>query len=139
MDIRIIEENDFKKGYIELLYQLSNYSLNINEIEFKNKILNKDKNYQIIVLEIDNKIIGAGSIFILNKIHNNNVGLIEDVIIDKNYRSKGYGKLIIEKLVKIGFGDFNCYKIILNSKDHNIKFYESCNFIKVGNELKYNN
>ena len=85
-----------------------------------------------------NKIIGAGTILILHKIHNNPIGEIHDVFIDEEYRKLGLGKNIIEYLTNIGLNNFHCYKIILNCLNPNVSFYEKCDFQKVGNEMKYN-
>jgi len=134
MKIRYIQPNDYNKGYLDLLYQLSQYKSNINYDDFKSYI-DQNKNMIIKVIEVDNKIIGAGSLFILNKIHCNPIGQIEDVVIDQNFRIQGFGKLIISNLVKEA-NIYNCYKIILNSHSENYKFYKSCGFEKSGFQLK---
>lgn len=134
--MRNIEYNDYDKGYMDLMYQFSNYSYPITKDQFK-KYLDSQKN-KIIVLysNSDNKIIGAGSIFKLEKIHNNPVGFIEDVIISKEYRGNKYGKLLIKKLIDIGKNEYKCYKVVLNCIDYNVGFYEKCGFKKVGCEMK---
>ena len=58
-----------------------------------------NNNFKIIVIKLYDKIIGAGTIFKINKLHNNPIGQIEDVIINSEYRNKGLGKNIIEKLI----------------------------------------
>ena len=95
--------------------------------------------YKILVIysQITNMIIGSGTIFKIEKIHNNPVGQIEDIIINNEYRGYGLGKELIKNLVNIGLNEFKCYKIILNCLDKNIGFYEKCNFITTGIEMKY--
>ena len=85
-----------------------------------------------------NKIIGAGTIFKLIKLHNNPVGQIEDVIITESYRKKKLGKLLIKELVRIAINEFKCYKVILNCLDKNIGFYLKCGFKVVGAEMRIN-
>ena len=134
---RNIEYDDFEKGYIDLMYEFTNYNYPITKEEFVNFIDTRDY-YRIVVIysEIEKRIIGAGTIIIVHKIHNNPIGLIEDVIISEKYRKNRLGKQIIEKLIDIGKNEFKCYKIILNCLEKNIKFYENCGFIEVGVEMK---
>jgi glucosamine-phosphate N-acetyltransferase len=86
---------------------------------------------------IHKKIIGCGSFFILNKVHTNPIGQIEDVVIDKNYRGLGYGKLLIDFLVKFGKEKTTCYKIVLNCTQENLEFYHKCGFKEIANQCKY--
>ena len=136
--LREIEMYDHK-SYLELMFEFTNFTYNLSYDDFI-LYLNDMKNHnKIIVLysKFENKIIGAGTIFKINKLHNNPVGQIEDVIVNDNFRGRGYGKLIIDELINIGLNDFKCYKIILNCLDKNIKFYEKCNFEEVGVEMKF--
>jgi glucosamine-phosphate N-acetyltransferase len=134
--VKDIEVNDYYDGYLELMYEFTNYKKNIDINFFTNYIKNRN-NVRIIVLKTgNNKIIGAGTIFNIEKLHNNSIGQIEDVIITEKYRNNGLGKIIINKLIEIGKNEFNCYKIILNCLDKNIEFYKKCDFNVVGVEMK---
>tara|TARA_B110000285_G_C14973829_1_gene537939 strand:- start:232 stop:672 length:441 start_codon:yes stop_codon:yes gene_type:complete len=134
-----LTKNDYY--YLDFIFQFTNYHYNCSPENFKKYLLNMQQNKlgKIILLKEkeSNKIIGAGTILILHKIHNNPIGEIHDVFIDEEYRKLGLGKKIIDYLTNIGLNDFYCYKIILNSVDHNISFYEKCDFQKVGNEMRY--
>ena len=136
---RNIEYDDFDKGYMDLMFEFTNYHNQITKQKFIN-FIDMQKNYKTIIIysEIEKRIIGAGTIIIVHKIHNNPIGQIEDVIISEKYRKNGFGKQIIEKLIDIGKNECKCYKIILNCLEKNIKFYENCGFINVGVEMKYN-
>ena len=118
-----------------------NYEISYNDFCKQLLILieNNFCNILVIYSNKENKIIGAGSIYKLIKLHNNAVGQIEDIIITEKYRGYGYGKILTKKLCEIGLTNFKCYKIILNCLEKNIEFYEKCNFINVGFEMKYNN
>ena len=61
----------------------------------------KGKFYRTIVIysEIEKRIIGAGTIIIVHKIHNSRIGQIEDIIISEKYRKNGFGKQIIQKWI----------------------------------------
>lgn len=125
-----------KKQYLDLLFEFTNYKYDISDEEF---IKRYDSNKKIIVIYHNNQLIGAGTIYKLNKLHNNSISQIEDIIIAQNYRGSGLGKRLIDVLVKIGLDDFKSYKVILNCSDENISFYEKCGFVLSGNEMKYNN
>ena len=136
MFIKEISSDDYNNGYLDLLFEFSNYKKNISFEEFTMHLNLRDK-IRIYVAVDNNQIIGAGTIFKLDKLHNNPVGQIEDVIITESYRRKGIGKEIIDRLVTIGLNEMKCYKVVLNCLDKNIKFYEKCGFEVVGSQLRY--
>ena len=116
------QRNDFdavKKLLIEGFS--SKFKNDINENFF---LLN---NYGFVLKE-DEKLLGFASIHVINKINRISC-LIEDVVIDSNYRGKGLGKLLINHLIKFS-KTLDSDKIILNSKESNTKFYEKLGFKK---------
>jgi RimJ/RimL family protein N-acetyltransferase len=133
MEYSFLKETDLEE-YSALMFEFSNYKKDITVEYFKEYIQRPD--IKILVVRLNNKIIGAGTIFKLEKMHNNPVGQIEDVIITENYRGIGLGKEIVNALVKIGLNDFKCYKVILNCLDKNIKFYEKCGFNISGSQMR---
>ena len=139
LSITEITHEDYNNGYMNLMYEFSNYKKDVTNEIFKKYISNRDNVRILVIRDIENKIIGAGTIFKLEKLHNNPIGQIEDVIITETYRNCGLGKIIIEHLINIGLNDFKCYKVILNCLDKNIKFYEKCNFSISGVQMKYLN
>lgn len=52
------------------------------------------------------------------------ISLITDVYTNEQYRNKGYGKTIVEKLLSLSINE----KVYLISKEHNLKFYKKCGF-----------
>ena len=139
--IRSIVQDDYS-DYLTLMREFHGYNYEITYDNFCKKMQsmvdNDFCNILVIYSNIERKLLGAGSIYKLVKLHNNSVGQIEDIIITEKYRGFGYGKMLIEKLCHIGLHKFNCYKIILNCLDKNIKFYEKCDFIVAGVEMKLN-
>jgi glucosamine-phosphate N-acetyltransferase len=137
--VRKLEVEDFERGYLKILSQLSNIDINtITKEQILNFMNNLSSNINIFVLvdSINNKIIGSGTLLIEQKIIHNfgKVGHIEDIVVDSNYRGEGYGKQIIEYLVDYARQN-QCYKVILVSNDHNSTFYNKLGFSKKDNSM----
>lgn len=129
---RKIEKNDYNKNYIPLLQHLT--TVNPEEISmetFYNFVDNLDNSHNIYVLEnrFNHIIIGTITLLIENKIIHNmgKVGHIEDVVVDPRYRGNKFGQQLIENVTNIA-QKANCYKVILDCSEHNVPFYEKCNF-----------
>lgn len=127
--IRNITRDDYDHGYLELLFELTHYNSTYSKEYFCKYLENEQCCIQVI--EYDSKIIGAGSLFILNKLHCNPFGQIEDVVITEKYRGLGLGKKMIERLISIA-KERGCYKVVLNSLNHNKSFYLACGFTESG-------
>lgn len=126
-----LEKNDYYRGFLQLLEQLT--TVNATEItydEFCNRVDNINSEVYVIRNLTTNKVVATGSIMIERKfIHKlSAVGHIEDIVVDNEYRSLGLGKELINCLIKRA-QEHNCYKIVLNCADKNIKFYEKCGFV----------
>lgn len=135
MEFRKINVDDFKI-YKNLLKQLTIVN-DFSKEDFKNYLKNTEYKKTFMMI-IDNNIVGTGSVIIEKKISRNfkNVGHIEDIVIDKNHRGKGYGKGLILYLINF-CKENNCYKIILNCEEKNKKFYEKSGFINKNLEMSY--
>lgn len=135
MIFREINVDDFKI-YKNLLNQLTIVD-DFSKDEFKNYL--KDTKFKkTFMMIINNNIVGTGSIIIEKKISRNfkSVSHIEDVVIDKKYRGKGYGKKLIEFFKEYSKKN-NCYKIILNCELKNKIFYEKNDFVNKNLEMSY--
>jgi phosphinothricin acetyltransferase len=83
----------------------------------------------ITLVSVDNNTIsGVASLHIINKL-TRTLGLIEDVAVNENYRGKGIGKKLVQKLIGLA-SDKKCDKIILNSSEKNSSFYKKIGFEK---------
>jgi len=138
--IRELEENDFKKGFLNALDTLKETS-NITEDKaleiFKNIKLNPK--HIIVVAEINGKIVGSTTLLIEPKfIHQGGiVGHIEDVVVDKKFQGKKIGEKIIVHILEIA-KNHGCYKTILDCSDNIKPFYEKLGFKHNSNELRFN-
>ena len=127
-NIRVLNLEDYNKGYINLLNQLT-LGTDITYEVFVNLFENLEKNIHIFVIEDNNKIITTGTLLIEQKfIHNGGkVGHIEDIVVDSETRGKGVGREIVSYLINKA-RDYGCYKVILNCSYKNTGFYEKLGF-----------
>ena len=87
----------------------------------------------ITLVSVDsNTVTGVASLHIIKKL-TRTLGLIEDVAVNENYRGKGIGKKLVEKLIGIA-SEKSCDKTVLNSSEKNSEFYEKIGFEK--NEIQ---
>ena len=93
--------------------------------------INNQSNFGFVAIN-NETIIGFASIHIIEKLNRRSC-LIEDVVVDKSERGKGIGKLLIEHLINFSKSK-SCDKIILNSKESNIPFYNKLGFVQ--NEIQ---
>ena len=94
----------------------------------------------IICYYIDNidkiHIIGTGTIVYEPKIIHNGkyVGHIEDIVVGEKHRNLGIARSILTELKKHAYVK-DCYKVILDCSEENIKFYEKNDFIYKGAQM----
>ena len=102
-------------------------------------LINRRNVEQIFVIEskAESKIIGTITVFIEMKfIHGiNQVGHIEDFVVDKNFRGLKLGKKLMN-VAKNFCLENNCYKIILDCEDSLIPLYERFGFKKKANSMQ---
>lgn len=82
-----------------------------------------------VLIDDSKNMVAIATLLIENKlIHNGSkVAHIEDVVVDKNFLGKGYGKKMIEFLTEKAKNQ-GCYKVILNCDEEVVGFYEKCGF-----------
>ncbi len=90
-----------------------------NEIVAFKMLLNSMGKCEGAVTTKDNHVVSGGFITFSQKI-----SLITDVYTDEAYRGKGYGKVLVEKLLKLSINE----DVYLVSKEHNLEFYKKCGF-----------
>ncbi|MEM3062065.1 MAG: GNAT family N-acetyltransferase, partial [Nitrososphaerota archaeon] len=102
------------------------------------QIINSNPFHKIIVAKHRDKIVGSITILIEPKmIHNlSYVAHIEDVVVDKDYRNRGIGKLLMNEAIKIAH-IHHCYKIILNCAEDREEFYRKYGFFRKEIQMAY--
>ncbi len=90
-----------------------------NEIVALKMLLNSMGKCEGAVVSEDNRVVSGGFITFSQKI-----SIITDVYTDNIYRGKGYGRVLVEKLLNLSINE----DVYLVSKEHNLDFYKKCGF-----------
>ena len=127
MKIRELENVDFSQ-----VIEIWKKSFNNNFDKEINSTYLTDPSSITLVSVDSNTVTGVASLHIIKKL-TRTLGLIEDVAVNENYRGKGIGKKLVEKLIGIA-SEKSCDKTVLNSSEKNSEFYEKIGFEK--NEIQ---
>ena len=131
-----LKKTDYQ-SFLQLLEQLT--VVGSSEIGYEEfcKRVDSINSHVFVIREIGTcRVVGTGSVLIEKKfIHSlGSVGHIEDIVIDKGFRGKGLGKLIVTHLVQYAKSK-GCYKTLLNCSEDKVGFYEKCGFKGRGVEM----
>jgi len=127
MKIRELENADFRQ-----VIEIWKKSFNNNFDKEINSTYLTDPSSITLVSVDSNTVTGVASLHIIKKL-TRTLGLIEDVAVNENYRGKGIGKKLVEKLIGIA-SEKSCDKTVLNSSEKNSEFYQKIGFEK--NEIQ---
>ena len=130
--IRLLIWNDYNKGYLDLLRQLTTVGdISYDKFKLFFSEINTSYYHYIYVIEKDNKIIASITLLIEQKIIHNcgYVAHIEDVVVDEQHRCRGYAKELIDHVINKS-KEVGCYKIILDGARKVVSFYEKAGFIE---------
>lgn len=82
-------------------------------------------------------LVGRGVVIIQYKKHGKPMAQIEDIFVDEEHRRKGVATEITKKLIEIA-KDKQCYKIILDCREHALKLYSKLGFTIDQNNMRLN-
>lgn len=137
--VRKILESDLDSGFLESLDSLRKASdLDKNKAKEILKKINQNPDHSIFVAQHQGRIIGSTTLLIEQKfIHDGGkVGHIEDVVVLKEFQSKGIGVIIIKAVLEYAKSQ-GCYKTILDCDDSVRPFYEKLGFARHSNGMRY--
>lgn len=138
--VRKIVESDLTNGFLESLDSLRQAS-SLDKKKAKDilKKINQNPDHVIFVAIFKGKVIGATTLLIEQKfIHDGGkVGHIEDVVVSKEFQSKGIGVIIMQTVLEYAKNQ-GCYKTILDCDDMVKPFYEKIGFVRNSNGMRYN-
>ena len=99
-------------GHIDL----KTYEVYLNDII-------EDGNYQMIAAYLNNELIAVASYWILTRFYCGRYVQIGNIVVDKNYRNRGIGTLLLDYVEKEGKAK-GCTKFILDSYTENKKSHK---------------
>lgn len=88
-------------------------------------------NVHSLVASINEKTVGYGSVAIVTNIRGGKLGHIEDIVCHSDYQKQGIGRAIVSGLFEIAKSK-DCYKVSLQCNEHNVSFYEKCDYDVTG-------
>ena len=122
-------ENEDTYSVCLLLEQLSEFPGGVDAIDIEDsweKFASCSNTYGVVGIS-DDKIVCYGSVIIEYKIRGGRSGHIEDIVVDQQYRRKGYGEQVISHLVDY-CKTAGCYKVILDCYQETVPFYNKLDF-----------
>lgn len=135
MSIRKLEKKDYSKKYLELLNQLKPIK-KYDEDSFNSIFDDIDTNprHSIFVIEDNNIIVGTVTVLLETKFiyEGDKLGHIEDLVVCKSYRNKGYGGMLVDYCLEFCKKN-DCKKIGLCSRVNAQEFYYKKDFDVIGN------
>ena len=136
MNVSLVQvQKNHMTAVIEILQSLSDYRPDEKEYDqIWDEFQSQTNHFGLVALDEKVDVVGYGSIFIERKIRGGKMGHIEDIAVHPNFRKKGIGKLLINALYQIAQEE-KCYKVSLVCKEHNLSFYQKCDFMIDGISL----
>ena len=120
---------------IEILQSISDYRPDEKDYDqIWDGFQSQANSFGLVALDEKVDVVGYGSIFIERTIRGGTMGHIEDIAVHQDFRKKGIGKLLINALYQIAQEE-KCYKVSLVCKEHNLSFYQKCDFMIDGISL----
>ena len=89
--------------------------------------INQPNVHSVVAIENEEVVVGYGAVVIETKIRGGKMGHIEDIVSHPNKRNLGIGKMVVNALYEIAKTK-QCYKVSLQCQQHNITFYEKCEY-----------
>eukprot|EP00056_Hartaetosiga_gracilis_P018247 m.10192 g.10192 ORF g.10192 m.10192 type:complete len:334 (-) comp6540_c0_seq1:176-1177(-) len=134
--LREIADNDGPEAILSLLRQLSDIgqvSQQFYELR-RQRVMESDLTIMYVLEDLDTKaIVGSATVVIEGKfIHAGScVGHLEDVVVERGLRGRGFGKMLVKAVVEASRRS-GCYKVLVDCDPDNLPFYEKCGFVRKG-------
>ena len=136
MNVSLVKvKKSHMKAVIEILQSVSDYRPDEKVYDqIWDEFQSQTNHFGLVALDEKVDVVGYGSIFIERNIRGGKMGHIEDFAVHSDFRKKGIGKLLINALYQISQRE-KCYKVSLACKEHNLSFYQKCDFVINGISL----
>ena len=136
MNVSLVEiKKNHMKSVIDLLQFISDYKPDEKDYDqIWDEFQSQTNYFGLVALDEKVGVVGYGCIFIERKIRGGKMGHIEDIAVLPDFRKKGIGRLLVNALYQISQEE-KCYKVSLACKEHNLSFYQKCDFVIDGISL----
>ena len=127
--VRQLEAEDFDKGFMELLAQLTSAG-NVTREQWQERFAETRHGPEFVfVVEEKGRLLASGTLVLERKFARGCglCGHIEDIVVDEQCRGRGLGLVIVTALTRVA-ERMGCYKVILDCSEENQPFYEKCEF-----------
>jgi len=126
MEIRKFHPGDMG-SVMHLLQAVSKFEPKTEDLKQLANLFLADENAYACVAASEGRVIGFGSVFLQRRIRGGCSAVIEDVVVDEDFRRQGVGARIIKELLEYAKSK-KCFKATLVAGDRNRHFYESLGF-----------
>ena len=121
---------------IDLLQEVSVYRPDADKIPSLAKEFAAQTNSYACVAIKDDRLIGFGSVFIINRLRGGLSAIVEDVVVARPVRGNGIGRALIMALLEFA-RERGCFKVTLETSTPAEQFYYSVGFLKAGRVMKF--
>jgi glucosamine-phosphate N-acetyltransferase len=136
LELRPLEQADFKRGFLETLANLTEVGLTSEEAIHIWRGRNAAGVRTVVAVEND-QVIATASLILEHKFlhRGGTIGHIEDVATHPHHQGKGAGSAVVRALVELA-RQSGCYKVILSCNDQNLAFYSKVGFRRHDNGMR---
>jgi glucosamine-phosphate N-acetyltransferase len=136
LELRPLEQGDFKRGFLETLANLTEVGLTQEEAIHIWRGRNAAGVRTVVAVE-NNQVIATASLILEHKFlhRGGTIGHIEDVATHPDHQGKGAGSAVVRALVELA-RQSGCYKVILSCNDQNLAFYSKVGFRRHDNGMR---
>lgn len=140
--ITSVDQSDFN-GVSDLYIDFFEFGGEIDRIELFGLMKQLQVNNAVMIGIYDGpNIVGVANLQIVRKLHYQdkkplllNTAQIDNVVIHKDYRGKGLGRLLIRRVCTIAKNN-GCFSASLYCNNYNVAFYEKCDFRHSSNHMR---
>jgi glucosamine-phosphate N-acetyltransferase len=135
-DLRLLQQGDFVRGFLETLENLVPVNLTPEEAIHIWRGRNAAGVRTVVAVEGD-QVIGTATLILEHKFlhRGGTIGHIEDVAVHPKHEGKGVGRAVVSFLVDVA-RQSGCYKVILSCNDQNLAFYQKLGFRRHDNGMR---
>ncbi len=120
---------------VDILQDVSVFQVTHNKArESAKNLIGQSNAYACVVLQ-GSQVLGFGSLFTFDRVRGGRSAVIEDMVVAKDFRGKGIGRLVLKELLRHARAE-GCFKVTLESSEAARGFYQTAGFKSGGQSMK---